>query len=69
MKENFGEEIIPEEIEIIHQIGSPKTSNAESERPHDTGGDDGYSLPPQAKPRLVTVKKLSNKTEMRLLLK
>ena len=61
MRENLGEEVEPEEVEIIHCVGS-KTF---------TIGTAGNSTGEQrsARPRPVIVRLLSNKTKTRLLLK
>ena len=61
MRENLGEEVKPEEVEIIHHVGPKKF----------IVGNAGNSTGDQqsARPRPVIVRLLSNKTKTRLLLK
>ena len=61
MRENLGEEVKPEEVEIIHHVGPKKF----------TIGNAGNSTGDQqsSRPRPVIVHLLSNKTKTRLLLK
>ena len=61
MRENLGEEVKPEEVEIIHRVGPKKF----------TIGNGGNSTGEQrsARPRTVVVRLLSDKTKIRLLLK
>ena len=61
MREDLGEEVKPEEVEIIHHVGPKKF----------TIGNAGNSTGDQqsARPRPVIVHLLSNKTKTRLLLK
>ena len=56
MQENLGEEVKPEEIEIIHRIGSRRPADRDDQRSTQS-----------TKPPAVIIKLVSNKTKMRLL--
>ena len=58
MQENLGEEVKPEEIEIIHRVGVRRVTDRNDQR--------STQIP---KPRVVIAKLVSNKTKMRLLVK